>query len=53
VTLSIRTYAQADEARVSHLRTRGGEHEIDLILERGDGCIVAMVEAGDRLIELR
>jgi predicted AAA+ superfamily ATPase len=42
MTLSIRTYAQANEARVSHLRTRGGEHEIDLILERGDGRIVAI-----------
>lgn len=42
VTLSVRTYAQANEARVSHLRTRGGEHEIDLIIERGDGRIVAL-----------
>ncbi len=42
VTLSVRTYAQANEARVSHLRTRGGEHEVDLIIERGDGRIVAL-----------
>jgi predicted AAA+ superfamily ATPase len=42
VTLSIRTYAQASEARVGHLRTRGGEHEIDLIIERRDGRIVAL-----------
>ena len=42
VTLSIRTYAQACEARVGHLRTRGGEHEIDLIVERRDGRIVAL-----------
>lgn len=41
VTLSVRTYAQANEARVSHLRTRGGEHEVDLIIERGDGRVVA------------
>lgn len=41
-TLSVRTYAQANEARVSHLRTRGGEHEVDLIIERGDGRIVAL-----------
>lgn len=42
VTMSVRTYAQANEARVSHLRTRGGEHEIDLIIERGDGRVVAL-----------
>ena len=42
VTLSARTYAQANEARVGHLRTRGGEHEIDLIIERRDGRIVAL-----------
>ena len=42
VTQSVRVYAQANEARVSHLRTRGGEHEVDLIVERGDGRVVAM-----------
>ena len=42
VTLSVRAYAQANEARVRHLRTRGGEHEIDLIVERRDGRIVAL-----------
>lgn len=42
VTLSVRTYAQANEARVRHLRTRGGEHEVDLIVERGDGRVVAI-----------
>jgi len=42
VTLSVRTYAQANEAAVSHLRTRAGEHEIDLIVERGDGRVVAI-----------
>jgi len=42
VTLSVRTYAQANETRVRHLRTRAGEHEIDLIVERSDGCIVAL-----------
>lgn len=42
VTLSVRSYTQAGEARVSHLRTRGGEHEIDLIAERGDGRVVAL-----------
>ena len=42
VSLSVRTYAQANEARVGHLRTRGGEHEVDLIVERRDGRVVAL-----------
>lgn len=41
VTLCVRVYAQAAEARVGHLRTRAGEHEVDLIIERSDGRIVA------------
>ena len=42
VTLSVRVYAQANEARVSHLRTRAGEREVDLIVERADGRVVAL-----------
>ncbi len=42
VTLSVRVYAQAAEARVGHLRTHRGAHEIDLIVERGDGRVVAI-----------
>lgn len=42
VTLDVRVYAQAVEARVGHLRVRGGEHEVDLIVERGDGRVVAV-----------
>ena len=42
VTLSVRVYAQANRARVSHLRTRAGEREVDLIVERADGRIVAL-----------
>jgi predicted AAA+ superfamily ATPase len=42
VTLSLRVYAQACEAGVFHLRTRSGEHEVDLIVERGDGRVVAV-----------
>ncbi len=42
VTLSVRVYAQAGGARVYHLRTHGGEHEIDLIVERADGGMVAL-----------
>ena len=42
VTLSIRVYAQAAEASVGHLRTFSGEHEVDLIVGRHDGCVVAI-----------
>jgi predicted AAA+ superfamily ATPase len=42
VTLDVRVYAQAAEARVGHLRTAGGEHEVDLIVERDDGRVVAI-----------
>ncbi len=42
VTLCVRVYAQAAEARVGHLRTRAGEHEVDLIVERSDGSVVAV-----------
>ncbi len=42
VTLSIRTYAQAAEARAGHLRTAGGKQECDLIIERADGRVVAI-----------
>ncbi len=41
VTLSVRVYAQAAEATVRHLRMAGGEHEVDLIVERADGRVVA------------
>lgn len=41
VAQSVRVYAQAAEARVSHLRTRHGEHEVDLIVER-DGTVLAI-----------
>lgn len=42
VTLDLRVYAQACEATVSHLRTRAGEHEVDLIVERDDGRVLAV-----------
>ncbi|MGH3358450.1 MAG: DUF4143 domain-containing protein [Nocardioidaceae bacterium] len=42
VTLSVRTYAQLAESRVFQLRTRNGDHEVDLIVERPDGRIVAL-----------
>ncbi len=42
VTLSVRVYAQANEASVGHFRTHRGEHEVDLIVQRADGRIVAL-----------
>jgi len=42
VTLCVRVYAQAAEASVLHLRTKGGEHEVDLIVERDDQRVVAI-----------
>jgi uncharacterized protein len=42
VTLGVRVFAQAAEARVFHLRTRNGDHETDIIVERDDGRVVAL-----------
>ncbi|HET6381262.1 MAG TPA: DUF4143 domain-containing protein [candidate division Zixibacteria bacterium] len=42
VGLNLRVYAQVAEARVSHFRTRGGDHEIDFIIERPDQGVVAV-----------
>lgn len=50
VTLSVRVFAQAAEATVKHLRTRTAQHEVDLIVERGDHRIVAIeVKLGQRV----
>lgn len=42
VTQSVRVYAQAAEAEVRHLRTKGGRHEVDLIIERPDHRVLAI-----------
>jgi uncharacterized protein len=42
VTLSVRVYAAHNEARVGHLRTARGRQEVDLIIERADGRVVAI-----------
>lgn len=42
VTQSVRVYAQHAEASVGHLRDRNGEHEVDLVVERADGAVVAL-----------
>jgi Holliday junction resolvase-like predicted endonuclease len=39
---SIQTYAQATFARVSHFREVNGRHEVDMIIEREDGKVLAI-----------
>ena len=41
-TLSMRVYAAHSEAKVKHLRTARGRQEVDLIVERADGGVVAI-----------
>lgn len=41
-TLRVRVLAQAAEATTTHLRTRRGDHEVDLIVERFDGRLVGV-----------
>lgn len=40
--LTVRVFAQAAEARVRHLRTQGGRQEVDFIVERRDGRVLAL-----------
>jgi uncharacterized protein len=42
VTLCVRVHAEAAGATVSHLRTHRGDHEVDLIVERDDGRVLAI-----------
>jgi predicted AAA+ superfamily ATPase len=42
VTLCVRVPAQARDASVGHLRTRNGDHEVDLVVIRDDGKILAI-----------
>lgn len=41
-TLTVRVAAQAAEARVGHLRTRNGDHEVDLVIEGRDGQVIGI-----------
>lgn len=40
--LSVRVFAQAAEASVSHFRERNGRHEVDFIVGRDDQCVVGV-----------
>lgn len=42
VTLSVRVYAHGAGASTYHLRTQNGDHEIDLVLQRNDGKVIAL-----------
>lgn len=42
VTLTLRVAAQTHRADLGHLRTRNGDHEVDLVLEGRDGRLVAV-----------
>lgn len=42
VTLGVRVAAQAAEAKVFHLRTSGGDREIDLILQGSEGQLLGV-----------
>lgn len=42
VTLCVRVPAQAAEAPVGHVRTRNGDHEVDLVVVRRDGAVLAV-----------
>jgi predicted AAA+ superfamily ATPase len=42
VAMSVKTYAQANDAEVRHLRTHGGQHEVDLVVESPTGAVVAL-----------
>lgn len=53
VALSVHTYAEAAEARVSHLRTRNNDHEVDLIVQHADGRSLAIeVKLADRVEDI-
>ena len=41
MTLSVQVYAAHAGARVNHLRTQRGDHEVDLVVTRDDGRMVA------------
>lgn len=42
VTMGVQVCAQAAETHVHHLRTQGGEHEVDIIVARSDGSVLAI-----------
>ena len=50
-TLSLRVFAGAIGARVYHLRTKGGRQEVDVILETGEGRVLALEAKLSRVLQ--
>ena len=47
---STRVYAEAMDARVGHLRTKSGDHEVDIIVETNDTrCLALEVKLSDTI----
>lgn len=46
VVLGVRVLAEAVDARAHHLRTRNGDHEVDIIIERGRHVVAVEVKLG-------
>ncbi|MDR0594287.1 MAG: DUF4143 domain-containing protein [Bifidobacteriaceae bacterium] len=44
VALSLLTYAELSQARVSHLRTQNGDHEVDFIVQSGRRTVAVEVK---------
>lgn len=42
IALNLRVYSQAADAKVHHFRTKGGEREVDFIVERRDRKVLAI-----------
>lgn len=49
--LSIRVFAQAADASVSHLRTDGGRREVDFIIESNQGIVGIEVKLGTQVTD--
>lgn len=49
VTHDLRVYAQASDARVSHMRTWTDQQEVDLIVEHGSGVLAVEVKLGSEI----
>jgi predicted AAA+ superfamily ATPase len=50
VTQSVRVYAEAIQATVGHMRTKNGDHEVDLIVEARDrSCVAIEVKLADNV----
>ncbi len=51
VTLGVKVYAQNAEATVGHLRTYSGDQEVDLVVRRRDGRVLAIEVKLARTVE--